>query len=478
MAGRSPNLKAIFNYVDEHQDLYVQRLSDAVAIQSVSGWTYPPYRDNIVRMINQVKDELISLGGEVELADLGMQHGANIPLPPVLLGILGKDPAKKTLCVYGHLDVQPAKLEDGWDTDPFTLTEIDGKLYGRGSTDDKGPVLAWLNAIEAYQKTGNELPINLRFVFEGMEESGSEGLDKLINDKKDTFFKPVDYVCISDNYWLGKRKPCITYGLRGICYFFVEVSCASKDLHSGVFGGTVHEAMTDLIYLLNNLVDLKGNILIPGINDKVLPLTDDERATYTDIDFDKEEYRQDLGHKKLIHNSKEEVLMRRWRYPSLSIHGIEGAFYEPGSKTVIPRKVIGKFSIRLVPDMTPEEVDETVCNYIKKLHEQRGSPNPLSVSVHHCGPPWVSDINHVNYQAARRALKTVHGVDPDLTRDGCSIPVTLALQDALQKNIVLLPIGACDDGAHSQNEKINITNYIQGTKALAAYLEELGHVKE
>lgn len=477
MAGRSPNLKAIFNYVDEHQDLYVQRLSDAVAIQSVSGWTYPPYRDNIVRMINQVKDELISLGGEVELADLGVQHGANIPLPPVLLGILGKDPAKKTLCVYGHLDVQPAKLEDGWDTDPFTLTEIDGKLYGRGSTDDKGPVLAWLNAIEAYQKTGNELPINLRFVFEGMEESGSEGLDELIHSKKDTFFKPVDYVCISDNYWLGKRKPCITYGLRGICYFFVEVSCASKDLHSGVFGGTVHEAMTDLIYLLNNLVDLKGNILIPGINDKVLPLTDDERATYTDIDFDKEEYRQDLGHKKLIHNSKEEVLMRRWRYPSLSIHGIEGAFYEPGSKTVIPRKVIGKFSIRLVPDMTPEEVDETVCNYIKKLHEQRGSPNPLSVSMGHGGRPWVSDFNHGNYQAAKKALMTVFGSEPDMTREGGSIPVTLTLQEATGKNVMLLPLGACDDGAHSQNEKMDRKNYIEGTKVLAAYMEEVAKIE-
>lgn len=477
MAGPSPKLEAIFKYVDEHQELYVKRLSDAVAIQSVSGWTDPPYRDNIVEMINQVKDKVISLGGEVELADLGMQHGAGIPLPPVLLGILGKDPAKKTLCVYGHLDVQPAKVEDGWDTDPFTLTEIDGKLYGRGSTDDKGPVLAWLNAIEAYQNTGNELPVNLRFVFEGMEESGSEGLDELIFERKDTFFKPVDYVCISDNYWLGKRKPCITYGLRGICYFFLEVNCATKDLHSGVFGGTVHEAMTDLIYLLGQLVDLKGNILIPGINDKVLPLTDDERATYTDIDFDKEEYRQDLGHNKLIHDTKEEVLMHRWRYPSLSIHGIEGAFYEPGSKTVIPRKVIGKFSIRLVPDMTPQEVDETVCNYIKNLHEQRGSPNTISVTMGHGGRPWVSDYNHGNYQAAKKALMTVFGSEPDMTREGGSIPVTLTLQEATGKNVMLLPLGACDDGAHSQNEKMDRKNYIEGTKVLAAYMEEVAKIE-
>ncbi|KAJ7390427.1 Metallopeptidase M20 [Desmophyllum pertusum] len=477
MASLSPKLEAIFKYVDNHQEVYVKRLSDAVAIQSVSAWTDPPYRDEIVKMINQVKDEVIRLGGEVELAELGPQHGVDIQLPPVLLGILGKDPAKKTLCIYGHLDVQPAKKDDGWDTEPFVLTEIDGKLFGRGSTDDKGPVLAWLNAIEAYQETGNELPINLRFVFEGMEESGSEGLDDLIFARKDTFFEPVDYVCISDNYWLGKKKPCITYGLRGICYFFAEVACAAKDLHSGVFGGTVHEAMSDLIYLLNNLVDLKGNIIIPEINADVAPLTDDERATYTDIDFDKEEYRTDIGHNRLIHDSKEEVLMHRWRYPSLSIHGIEGAFYEPGSKTVIPRKVIGKFSVRLVPDMTPDKVEKQVCKYLTKLHEKRGSPNTLKVTMGHGGRPWVSDYSHGNYQAARNALKTVFKTEPDMTREGGSIPVTLTLQEATGKNVMLLPLGACDDGAHSQNEKFDRTNYIEGTKVLAAYMDEVAKIQ-
>lgn len=141
--------------------------------------------------------------------------------------------------MYGHLDVQPALIEDGWDTEPFVLTERDGKLFGRGSTDDKGPVLCWLHAIEGFQTLGIDLPVNVKFIFEGMEESGSEGLDELLFARKDTFLADVDYVCISDNYWLGKEKPCITYGLRGVCYFFIEVQCADKDLHSGVFGGTV-----------------------------------------------------------------------------------------------------------------------------------------------------------------------------------------------------------------------------------------------
>ncbi|XP_068675134.1 cytosolic non-specific dipeptidase-like isoform X2 [Montipora foliosa] len=477
MASVSSNLQAVFSYIDKHQDVFVERLSEAVAIKSVSAWREQKYRDEIVKMVKKIKDAIIQLGGEVELVDLGLQKDTNdLQLPPVLLGILGKDPAKKTLCIYGHLDVQPANLDDGWNTEPFELKEIDGKLYGRGSTDDKGPVLAWLNAIEAYKETGNELPVNLKFVFEGMEESGSEGLDDLIFERKDTFFKSVDYVCISDNYWLGKNKPCITYGLRGICYFFVEVTCASKDLHSGVFGGTVHEAMSDLIFLMDQLVDLKGNILVPGINDDVAPLTEDEKATYTDIDFDKEEYRADIGHNKLIHDTKEEVLMHRWRYPSLSLHGIEGAFYEAGSKTVIPKKVIGKFSIRLVPDMTPQTVKEKVCQYLEGLHVKRGSPNDLKVTMGHGGRPWVSDYNHPNYQAAKAALNKVFGTDPDFTREGGSIPVTLTLQEATRKNVMLLPLGACDDGAHSQNEKMDRKNYIEGTKVLAAYMDEVATI--
>ncbi|EDO43252.1 predicted protein [Nematostella vectensis] len=470
----SPVLQKVFEHIEKNEELYIKRLADAVAIKSVSAW--PETRGEITKMVNHVAEELKKLGTEVELVDVGTEtlpDGSTLPLPPVLLGILGSNPAKKTVCIYGHLDVQPALKEDGWDTEPFTLQEIDGKLYGRGSTDDKGPVLCWLHVIEAYKAIGEDLPINIRFCLEGMEESGSEGLDDMISKKKDTFFKPVDYVCISDNYWLGKEKPCITYGLRGICYFFVEVSCADKDLHSGVFGGSVHEAMTDVIAMLNSLVDVKGNILVPGVNDRVADLTDDEKALYDPIDFNMDEYREDIGTSKLMHETKEELLMHRWRYPSLSIHGIEGAFYEPGAKTVIPRKVIGKFSIRLVPNQIPDEIINHVITYLNKVHADRGSPNPVKVSCGHGGKPWMSDFDHPHYQAGRNAMKTVFGVDPDLTREGGSIPVTLSLQEATGKNVMLLPVGACDDGAHSQNEKINRSNYINGHKVVAAYFEEV-----
>uniref|UniRef100_A0A1A8HY19 Cytosolic non-specific dipeptidase n=1 Tax=Nothobranchius kuhntae TaxID=321403 RepID=A0A1A8HY19_NOTKU len=518
------HLPALFKYVDENQDLYVKRLAEWVGVQSVSAW--PEKRGEIKKMMEMAAKDIEKLGGSVELVDIGKQKlssGEEIPLPPIVLGSLGSDPNKNTVCIYGHLDVQPAQVEDGWDTEPFTLVEKDGKLYGRGSTDDKGPVLAWFNCIEAYQKINQELPINVKFCFEGMEESGSEGLDDLVFAQKDKFFKDVDYVCISDNYWLGKTKPCITYGLRGICYFFVEVECCEKDLHSGVFGGSVHEAMTDLISLMGCLVDKKGKILIPGMyndvaplteeekklyekilipgmyNDvaplteeekklyekilipgmynDVAPLTEEEKKLYEKIDFDLSEYCKDVGVGHLLHDTKEQILMHRWRYPSLSLHGIEGAFSEAGAKTVIPRKVTGKFSIRLVPDMDPKIVEKQVVEHVQKKFAELGTPNKLKVYMGHGAKAWVSDFNHPHYMAGRKAMKTVFGVEPDLTREGGSIPVTLTFQEATGRNVMLLPVGSSDDGAHSQNEKLNRVNYIQGTKMLGAYFHEVSLLK-
>ncbi|XP_037070907.1 cytosolic non-specific dipeptidase-like [Pollicipes pollicipes] len=474
------DLAKLFKYVDDHQSHYIDLLREAVEIKSVSAW--PETRQEIVRMVHWVGDRLKKLGATVEYRDVGKQElpsGESLPLPPVLLGQLGSDPAQRTLCVYGHLDVQPALREDGWNTEPFQLIEKDGQLFGRGSTDDKGPVLCWLHAIEALQATKQKLPINIKFVFEGMEESGSEGLDELLAAEKDKFLKGVDYVCISDNYWLGKEKPCITYGLRGVCYFFIEVQCAKQDLHSGVFGGTVHEAMGDVIYLMNTLMDVNGKILVDGIYDQVTPLTAEERALYKNIDFDPEDYRKDIGAKRCIHKGdKAETLMHRWRHPSLSLHGIHGAFSETGAKTVIPMKVTGKFSIRIVPNQTPESVEKCVVDYLNKQWSKRGSPNEMKAYMFHGGRCWVTDPHHPHFQAGARAMKSVFGVMPDLTREGGSIPVTLTFQEVTGKNVMLLPVGACDDGAHSQNEKINIRNYIQGIKVLGSYMNEVSQIKE
>ena len=366
--------------------------------------------------------ELKSLGCTVQSRPLGPQPGKpHLSLPPAVVARHGSDKAKRTILVYGHYDVQPAQIEDGWSTDPFTLSIDDkGRMFGRGSTDDKGPVLGWLNVMQAHKAAGVELPVNLLMCFEGMEEYGSEGLEDFIKAEcqKGGWFEEADAVCISDNYWLGTEKPCLTYGLRGVNAYSIEVKGPGQDLHSGVFGGTAQEPMTDLVRLLGILVGTDGKIKIPGVYEMVAPLTEEEKGLYSGISYTMENLYESLGSRTSIFSNKEETLMARWRYPSLSLHGIEGAYSQPGAKTVIPAKVKGKFSIRLVPDMDSDKLTAAVEKHVKEEFAKLGSKNTLTVELQHAGPWWVASPKHWNFGAAAKAVEKVFGVQPDLTREG------------------------------------------------------------
>lgn len=374
-------------------------------------------------MAESLAKQLNDLGGKAELKDLTTKSG----LPPVVAAQYPKTPDsnKSTILIYGHYDVQPADDADKWKHPPFELMEDtrqsdNAKCYfGRGCTDDKGPVIAWLNVIEAYNKAAVTIPVNLRFLFEGMEESGSSGLPEFIkSDDGKKLFENVDAACISDNYWLGTTKPCLTYGLRGIVYFSITISGPKQELHSGLFGGTVYEPMTDLSILLSKLVDSQGNILIPGIEKDVEPLTEVEAQTYKNIQYTMQDFYSATGSHTAIYDDPIKTLMARWRYPSLSIHGIEGAYSGPGSKTSIAPSVTGKFSIRTVPNMTTEIVKQLVTNYLNVEWERLNSKNQFKIVVNDSGEPWRTDPNHKNFRAAANATKTVWGTDPDLTREG------------------------------------------------------------
>uniref|UniRef100_A0A2R5LEL2 Putative metalloexopeptidase n=1 Tax=Ornithodoros turicata TaxID=34597 RepID=A0A2R5LEL2_9ACAR len=468
-------LRRVFSAIDKEQERFVATLREAVAIKSVSLW--PEARDDIIDIMSWMKNKLEAEDVVCELKAVGSQSlpdGSAIPLPPVLIGCLGSDPTKKTVLVYGHLDVQPAFKEDGWNTDPFELVEKDEKLYGRGSSDDKGPVLGWLNVVQAHREADVPLPVNLKFVIEGMEESGSEGLEDLLLSMKNTdFLKDVDYACVSDNNWLGPEKPCLIYGLRGLCYFDVQVHNTDRDLHSDVLSGAVPEALADLLYILNNLTGPCGQILVPGIMDNVAPVTDKERALYNDLDFDMEVFRQELGCSKLAHGDKGDLLMAMWRFPSLSIHGVEGAFDGSGAKAVIPGWVSGKFSIRTVPNQEPKKVEKAVMDYLDTLWKHRKSFNVMKASMISCGRYWVGDPFSKHFQAAAAATKLVYGVYPDMIREGGSVPVTAIIQEVTGKEVICIPMGASDDAPHSESEKLDRRNYIEGTKLFAAYLYEI-----
>uniref|UniRef100_A0A673UW29 Carnosine dipeptidase 1 n=1 Tax=Suricata suricatta TaxID=37032 RepID=A0A673UW29_SURSU len=246
-------LGKVFQYIDLHQNEFVQILKEWVAVESDSVQPVPRLRQELFRMMALAMDKLRGLGASVDSVDAGFQQlpdGQTLPVPPIILAELGSDPKKPTVCFYGHLDVQPARQEDGWLTDPYTLTEVDGKLYGRGATDNKGPVLAWINAVSTFRALGEDLPVNVKFIIEGMEEAGSVALEEMVGREKDRFFSNVDYVVISDNLWISGGKPALTYGTRGNSYFRVEVKCRDQDFHSGTFGGILHEPMADLVALL------------------------------------------------------------------------------------------------------------------------------------------------------------------------------------------------------------------------------------
>lgn len=468
-------LEPLFAKIDELKPQFLDRLAKAIAIPSVS--SDESLRPRVVDMAAFLVNELTTLGfSDIQLKDLGTQPppvaDPTLQLPPIVLARFGTDPAKKTVLVYGHYDVQPALKEDGWATEPFTMVHDTAAdiLYGRGTTDDKGPVMGWLNVIEAHNALGWELPVNLVCCFEGMEESGSLGLDALIANEAKAYFSTVDTVCISDNYWLGTTKPVLTYGLRGCNYYQVTINGPGADLHSGIFGGVVAEPMTDLVQVLSQLVDSNGKILVPGIDEMIAPLTAKEDALYDDIDFSVDELHAACGSTTGLHDNKKDILKHRWRYPSLSIHGVEGAFSGAGAKTVIPAKVIGKFSIRTVPDIDSAKLDQLVFDHVKKVFAAIGSKNTLNVELIHDGAYWVSDPFNESFTAASKATEHVWNIKPDFTREGGSIPITLTFEKELGTQVLLLPMGRGDDGAHSINEKLNVSNYINGCKTLGGYL--------
>ncbi|KAI0080459.1 Zn-dependent exopeptidase [Panus rudis PR-1116 ss-1] len=486
-----PAPKEFLDYIDAHaKDFISGRLTDAVAIKSVSG--DPSLRDEVKKMGDWLSDQLTKCGVETRKVNLGQQiiDGQTIDLPPAILGRIGSDLNKKTVLIYGHYDVQPfapslsmrkADISDGWRSNPFKLDVnwTNGVMTGRGSTDDKGPIMGWLNVLEAHHESGMPLPVNMRFCFEGMEESDSEGLDDLIAQEAakgdQGWFDHVNCVCISDNYWLNTRTPCLTYGLRGIAYFTVTVSGPGSDLHSGIFGGTVFEPMTALTLLMSKLVAPDATILIPGVCEGVEPPSCEEIAAYDDLDYTVEDLNAAAGGDIALSDDKAKVLMGRMRNPCLSLHGIQGAFSGDGAKTVIPAKVTGKFSLRLVPPQVPSDIEKKVKDYLYKEFDDLKTKCKVNIEMIASGMPWVADKNSWNYNAAQEATEAVWHKTPDYTREGGSIPVALTFANNLPAgtSVLLLPMGRGDDGAHSINEKLDMDNYITGSKLLGTYLYEV-----
>lgn len=444
----------------------IEFLGKLVTMPSISAdKTYAPDSRKTAEFI---KGKLEELGTEVKIVENKVE-GKN----PLIMGKLGSDPSKKTLICYSHYDVQPASLDDGWATEPFQMTaKDDGYLYGRGTNDDKGPITALYFALKELQEKG-ELPVNIAFLYEGEEESSSGGFEETVSENMD-FYGNIDGIMVLDTSWFGDATPSMDYGFRGIVYMSISITGPNADQHSGLVGGTIREPMTDLSHLFTKLIDLDGKVLIDGFYENVKKMTDAEAKLYENIEFDMEAHKKFLGMKRMISDDPKEVLMNGWRNPSLSIHGVQGAFYGPGAKTVVPGTVIGKISARIVPDQQPNEIAEKIKAYVEKEFSKLDSPNTLKVESLGEGDWWYGDVNNFLFKAGHKAITDYWKMEPSYARSGGSIPIIPFMEKNFSAPAIGLGVGQSTDGAHSQNERIRVKNLVGAKEVLKHMFVEIG----
>lgn len=353
-----------------------------------------------------------------------------------------------TVLFYGHYDVIGARKDNlKWDTPPFQLTSCNGYLYGRGTTDNKGPLVAAMFAVSSL-KMAEELSCNVVFLVEGEEESGSFGLISTIEKHRDVIGS-VDWILFSNSTWLDDQIPCINYGLRGVIFAEIEVSGKHGDMHSGVAGGMYKEPAVDLIFLLSKLTDpTNGEVLIPGFYESVLPVTEQEKKLYDDI----------TKHT----NTSPTELMQRWRYPSLTIHKIDVS--GPKNTTVIPNSVTAHVSLRLVPSQTAQEVMEKFEYFVREEFMTLKSQNNLCVRIVSEADPWIGHTDNAIFRVLQQAVKSVWGTQPLFIREGGSIPAARALEKIFDAPAAQLPCGQSSDNAHLNNERIRVENLLNARK--------------
>lgn len=370
-----------------------------------------------------------------------------------------------TVLFYGHFDVQPAEPIDLWESDPFTPQIKDDYIYARGCSDDKGQTLILIKAIEAYLQSVGSLPINVKFIMEGEEESGGEQIEAFIPNNKNLL--AADVAWISDTHMPAPNHPSIVYGLRGMAYLLIDITGPSHDLHSGSMGGGVDNPIHALAHIISQLKAQDGTITIPGFYDDVRLLEQEERARLANSPQSEDEYLANAGAPTLWGEKAFTLTERLGARPTLDFNGIVGGYIGDGPKTIIPSTVHAKLSMRLVPDQDPERISQLVTDYIKQI-----CPDTVSITITplHGAAASISDYNHPAMQAAALAATTVFGNEPVYKREGGSIPIVGQLKRDLNMETILLGFGLPDDRIHSPNERFYLPHFFQGIETVIHFL--------
>jgi len=461
-------MKDAKNYVDKHQQRFLNELIDLLKIPSISA--DKSYRDDVFNTADAVAERLKEAGCDtVEVCET--------PGYPIVYGEKIIDKNLPTILVYGHYDVQPPDPLNLWDSAPFepvikkTDLHPEGAIFARGACDDKGQMYMHVKALE-YMTQNDDLPCNVKFMIEGEEEVGSENLGWFISRNQTKLAN--DVILISDTGMIAKDTPSITTGLRGLSYVEVEVTGPNRDLHSGLYGGAVANPINVLTKMIASLHDEDNHITIPGFYDDVEELSPDERNKMAEAPFSLENYQKALDIESVYGEAGYTTNERNSIRPTLDVNGIWGGYIGEGAKTVIASKAFAKISMRLVPDQDWKKITDLFKNHFESI-----APKGVRVKVtpHHGGQAYVTPIDHIGYKAAEKAYEKTFGKTPIPQRSGGSIPIVSLFEKELNSKTILMGFGLDSDAIHSPNEHFGVWNFFKGIETIPHFYHEFTKLK-
>ena len=450
-------LADVLAYLHAHRQSHVDQLCELLRIPSISSQS--DHAADVRRAAEFCADELRGLGLAAEIIE-GDGH-------PLVFAQTAPRPDRPTLLLYGHYDVQPVDPLDLWHTPPFEPRIEDDILYARGSTDDKGQFYAHFKALEAYVRTGTELPVNLKFILEGEEECGGHHVYRFTEQNADKL--ACDAIVVSDTALYNETTPGICYSLKGLAYMEIRVSGPAQDLHSGSYGGTVQNPANALAEIIAKLKDADGRCTVPGFYDDVLDLDADERAGFASLGYTDDILRQETGAPAAFGEAGYTTLERMWARPTCDVNGIVSGYGGQGAKTIIPARALAKVSMRLVPNQDPDRIAAAFCDHVRAI-----APAGVDVEVEnlHNANPVLVPRHSAMMQAGVRALREGFGAEPVFIREGGSIPIVGTFQACLKAPVLLLGYGLSTDNAHSPNEKFHLANFRNGARTSAVLFHE------
>lgn len=451
------------DYIKTNKNDHIAELVDFLKIPSIS--TDSKYKDDILSCANWLMNHLKNIGFE----DVKLIKSKGCPL---LYASWLKAEGKPTVLIYGHYDVQPPDPLDEWQTPPFEPEIRDDKIYARGASDNKGQIFAHIKALEYFLKNSGKLPVNVRILIEGEEECNGHVIHDYVKENLQAL--KSDIILVSDTQMIGKEHPSLSYGLRGICTFELEITGTKKDLHSGQHGGAVVNPNHALANIISQLKDDKGKILIPGFYDDVKGITVEEKSEFEKHPFDERQYCEAIGAPELFGEHPHSILECLQARPTLDVNGIIGGYTGEGFKTVIPAKALAKISIRLVPSQEPEDIRKKFEEYVRSI-----APKTVKAEVRFLAGmgPWSIELQNDALKTAGRAIKKSFGKEPLFEKCGGSIPVVKTLSEELRAPAVLIGFGLPDDDIHAPNEKFDLEQFSKGIETIIYFLEILADVK-